>query len=43
VKQTDSEGVIVKKYLPYLIAFGAGVVLANRVRSLPGGNKLPSL
>jgi hypothetical protein len=33
----------VKKYAPYAIAFLAGVILAGRVRSLPGGNKLPSL
>jgi hypothetical protein len=33
----------VKKYLPYAIAFLAGVVLAGKVRSLPGGSKLPSL
>jgi hypothetical protein len=32
----------VKKYLPYLLAFGAGVILANRVRALPGGSKIPS-
>jgi hypothetical protein len=32
----------VKKYLPYLLAFGAGVVLANRVRQLPGLSKLPT-
>jgi hypothetical protein len=30
------------KYLPYVLAFLAGVVLANKVRTLPGGNKLPS-
>jgi hypothetical protein len=33
----------VKKYLPYVIAFGAGVILANRVRTLPGLNRLPSV
>lgn len=32
-----------KKYLPLVIAFAAGVVLANRVRTLPGGSKIPSL
>lgn len=32
-----------KKYAPYVIVFLAGVVLAGRVRSLPGGNKLPAL
>lgn len=31
-----------KKYLPYLIAFGAGVMLAGPVRRLPGLSKLPS-
>ena len=31
-----------KKYLPYVIAFTAGVVLAGRVRSLPGLSKLPA-
>lgn len=31
-----------KKYLPYVLAFAAGVVLANRVRALPGGSKIPS-
>jgi hypothetical protein len=33
----------VKKYLPYVIAFLAGVVLAGKVRSLPLGDKLPSI
>lgn len=32
-----------KKYIPYAVAFLAGVVLAGKVRSLPGGNKLPAL
>lgn len=32
-----------KKYAPYAIAFLAGVVLAGRVRSLPGLNKLPAV
>ena len=32
-----------KKYLPYTLAFLAGVVLANRVRSLPVLDKLPTL
>ncbi len=32
-----------KKYLPYAVAFLAGVVLAGKVRSLPGLNKLPAL
>ena len=31
-----------KKYLPYGIAFLAGVVLAGRVRALPGFSKLPA-
>lgn len=31
-----------KKYLPYAIAFLAGVVLAGKVRTLPGLNKLPT-
>jgi len=30
-----------KKYLPYGLAFLAGVVLAGKVRSLPLLNKLP--
>jgi len=33
----------VKKYLPFAIAFLAGVVLADRVRRLPVLNKLPSV
>lgn len=32
-----------KKWLWYGAFFLAGVVLAGRVRNLPGGNKLPSL
>ena len=31
-----------KKYLPYAIAFLAGVVLAGKVKTLPGLSKLPS-
>lgn len=31
-----------KKYLPYVIAFGLGVVLAGRVRTIPGLSKLPA-
>lgn len=42
MQQLPEEGPTVKKYLPYLLAFGAGVVLANRVRSIPGLNKLPA-
>ncbi len=30
-----------KKYLPYALVFLAGVVLAGRVRALPGLDKLP--
>jgi hypothetical protein len=29
--------------LPLVIAFFAGVVLAGRVRALPGGSKIPSV
>lgn len=32
-----------KKWLLYAAFFLAGVVLAPKVRSLPGGSKLPSL
>ncbi len=32
-----------KKYLPLMLAFLAGVVLADKVRSLPGLSKLPAL
>lgn len=32
-----------KKYLPYALVFLAGVVLADKVRGLPGLNKLPVL
>ena len=32
-----------KKYLWYAAFFLAGVVLAGKVRALPGGNKLPSV
>ena len=32
-----------KKYLPYVLAFAAGVVLANKARSLPLLDKLPQL
>lgn len=32
-----------KKYLPYAAVFLAGVILAGRVRALPGFNKLPAL
>jgi len=32
-----------KKYLPYALVFLAGVVLADKVRGLPGLNKLPAL
>lgn len=31
-----------KKWLIYLGLFLAGVVLASKVRGLPGGSKLPS-
>lgn len=31
-----------KKYLPYAIAFGLGVIFAGKVRTLPGLNKLPA-
>jgi hypothetical protein len=33
----------VKKYLPYALVFLAGVVLADKVRGLPGLSKLPTL
>jgi hypothetical protein len=32
-----------KQHLVYLGVFLAGVVLAGRVRALPGGSKLPAL
>lgn len=32
-----------KKYMIYLALFLAGVVLAAKVRTLPGGNKIPSV
>lgn len=32
-----------KKWLMYGALILAGVVLANRIRALPGGSKLPSL
>jgi hypothetical protein len=32
-----------KKYLPIALAYVAGVVLANKTRSLPLFNKLPSV
>jgi hypothetical protein len=32
-----------KKVLTYGAIFLAGVILANRVKTLPGGNKLPSV
>lgn len=32
-----------KKYLPYAVALLVGVVVADRVRSLPVLDKLPSL
>lgn len=32
-----------KKYLPYAAVFLAGVILSGKVRSLPGGSKLPVL
>lgn len=32
-----------KKYLPYVIAFLAGVVLSGKVRTLPLGDKLPAI
>ncbi len=32
-----------KRYLPYALVFFAGVVLASRVRALPGGDKIPVL
>lgn len=32
-----------KKYLPHVLVFLAGVVLADKVRGLPGLNKLPTL
>jgi len=31
-----------KKYVVYAVIFLAGVMLADRVRSLPGVNKLPT-
>lgn len=33
----------IKKYLPYALVFLAGVVLAPKVRTLPGLSKLPVL
>ena len=32
-----------KKWLIYAAIFIGGVILAQRVRNLPGGNKLPTL
>lgn len=32
-----------KKYVMYAVLFLAGVMLAGRVRGLPGVNKLPSV
>lgn len=32
-----------KKYLPYALAVLAGVVFADKIRGLPGLNKLPTL
>lgn len=32
-----------KKYLVYAALILAGVILAGRIRSLPGGGRLPSL
>lgn len=32
-----------KKYLPYAAVFLAGVILAGKVRALPGLDKLPVL
>lgn len=32
-----------KKYLPYAIAFVAGVVLANKVKTVPLLDKIPQL
>ena len=32
-----------KKWLWLAVAFGAGVILAPKVRTLPGFSKLPSL
>jgi hypothetical protein len=32
-----------KKYLVYAALILAGVILAGRIRSLPGGSKLPSV
>jgi hypothetical protein len=32
-----------KKWMIYAGVFLAGVVLATKVRSLPGGNKIPAL
>lgn len=32
-----------KKHMVYVALFLAGVILAGRVRTLPGVNKLPSL
>lgn len=31
------------KYLVYSLIFVGGVILADRVRALPGGNMLPKL
>lgn len=32
-----------KKYLPYVVAALAGVIFADKIRALPGLNKLPTL
>jgi hypothetical protein len=32
-----------KKHLWIIVAFFAGVVAASKVRSLPGGSKIPSV
>ena len=37
------EGTGMKKYLPYVAVFLAGVVLAGKVRTLPLLDKLPAL
>lgn len=40
----SSKGAVVKKeHLMYLAVFVAGVVLANKVRTIPGFNKLPTV
>jgi len=34
---------VFKKYLPYVIAALVGVVFADKIRSLPLGDKLPRI